>query len=177
MKKLGFIATLLLFAVTINAKKNEDVKIINGSVDFLTEECVSNVDFDWSNARWEALTPIEDHYTAEEMEKRIKQSKTSIVFGFNDCGKSIQLTTKDDPNAKYTIKIKIVNMDKYFSVGKVGKIHKLWADIKIIDNTTKNNVCTIRLTEFKGDRDSLEEDSFKKCFYKLGQTLANLDQK
>ena len=169
MKKLFFLFAMLLGVLSASAGEKV-LTLEQGELATLKAGGNVAVVFNFDGATYDMKEPLSAHYpNLAELTAKVPFNFTE---GFNDkCKKS---KVVDSADAKYTMEIKVSNMDYFFSAMSFVPGHKtkVWGTATIKDKTTGETVAVIKITECEGDRDFVADDSFGKCFVKLGEQLA-----
>mgnify|MGYP004447654249 CR=1 FL=1 len=128
------------------------------------------VTFDFEDATYDNKEPLAVHY------ENLSELIVKVLSDFNQTlqkkAKKINVVDKVT-EAEYTVTVKVNNMDCYFKVMSFvpGSDTKMWGFVTIKDNVTGENIAVIKITECDGGRDFSVDDSFVKCFHKVGEEL------
>ena len=172
MKKLHL--SLLLFAMfSMAAMAANPVTVVSGSTSFLKENAEAVVSFNWEETQWKDGGLFKEEVDAEEFSKYTASAPAKFKEGFNQKSKHLRIGDNKE-KAKYAINIKVLKIDYFFSVMSIvpGHKHTVWARIEVVDQKSKEVVCTLHVERLKGARDFIVDDSFYKCFSALGQAVA-----
>lgn len=98
------------------------------------------------------------------------EGMNAFIEGFNQ--KSKNLTASDMSGGKYQVKMKIISLDKFFSVMSIipGNNHKVTAEISVLQDGKE--ICKMKSKDLEGDCDSEIFDSYTKAMNALGQKVA-----
>lgn len=144
-----------------------------GNKKFLKEEGTVQMVFDWKDAKHDKKESLEKYWEKDDVkyEQRVKDAESNIIKGFNEKSKKLKAVTS--AGADYTMKIKVENLDYYFSVmGWVpGHVYKIWATVTVTDKAGAT-VCEMYYDEFAGGRDFVPYDAYTEMAEDFGKALA-----
>ncbi|MCF0191256.1 MAG: hypothetical protein HUJ96_08345 [Marinilabiliaceae bacterium] len=134
------------------------------------------VTFDFEGATFDKSQALSDKY--ENLTSLVSKVPANFKSGFSETSKKSKIVDNAS-DAKYDVNIKVTNMDLYFKVMSVvpGNVTKVWATITIKDIATGELICTIDVDECAGERDFTIDDSFAKCFVRLGEDFGTIVKK
>lgn len=144
-----------------------------GNKKFLKEEGTVQMVFDWKDAKHDKKESLEKYWEKDDVkyEQRVQDAESNIIKGFNEKSKKLKAVTS--AGADYTMKIKVENLDYYFSVmGWVpGHVYKIWATVTVTDKAGAT-VCEMYYDEFAGGRDFVPYDAYTEMAEDFGKALA-----
>ncbi len=170
MKRILITLYALLTVIIVSAGT---MNITSGNKKFLKTAGTILVTFNWGKALWANGETLQ-HRWQEEYDKHIEEGEAAFIKGFNEEGKQLKATAKND-NADYTMEVEIQKIDYFFSATSIipGHKHDIWAKVTVKDKQG-NTVCEIVIERMKGGRDFVVYDSYIKMMKKLGEELASL---
>lgn len=175
MKKILFVFAMLLAVVTASAGE-KTFAVVDGNPSVLKAGGNIVVSFNFEGATYDLNEPLEQHYkNLDELKTKVP---VSFMQGFTDKAKKSNIV-EERAEAKYSVEVKVNNMDCYYKVMSIVPGHntKVWGTATIKDNASGETVCVIKITECEGGRDFSIDDSFGKCFIKIGEAIGNLMNK
>lgn len=174
MKKLFLLFVMLMGVLTASAGENV-LSLEKGELASLKTGGNVAVVFNFDGAMYDLKEPLATHYS------NLAELTTKVPFNFTEGfnGKCKKSKVVDSTDAKYTITIKVDNMDCYYKVVSFvpGHVTKVWGTASIKDNSSGETIAVMQITECAGSRDFTIDDSFGKCFISLGEKLANVFNK
>ena len=167
MKKVFPLILMLIAVVAVNAK----IKITSGSADFLKDKATAVLVMDYSEATWEEDEPYQT-WCGEDFDERVKISFNSFTLGFNKESDDLKIR-QDDPSAKYRITVKISVMEQ--KMAGWGRFYMMCSGTLVVEEiATGKVVCTAKIKREDGDDDYVPNDRVAKCFYELGDAVADM---
>lgn len=168
MRKFGLLLIMSLFTLLAGAK---DIKVTEGSTDYLKTGGTIDVNFHWDNATYNFEKSVKEEW-GDKYDKYKTEGKEYFIGGFNHGNKVLKMVG-DGSNADYTMTVTMTNFDKYFSPMSLvpGNKYKVWAEITVKDNKTGKVVCAYKVTEFSGTTELSVFDSFLRTMRTLGINL------
>lgn len=169
MRKFLLFLTLLVGAATAFAGE-KTFSVLEGTLDRLKEGGNVVVTFDFEGATFDNREPLSVHY--QNLSELIARVPTGFMQGFSEKAKKCNIVD-NATDAKYSIIIEVENMDSCFQAMSIvpGHSTKVWGTATIKDNATGETVAVVRISECEGDRDFTIDDSFGKCFIKIGEGI------
>ncbi len=174
MKRLFLLFALLMGVLTLSAG-DKVLTLEKGELASLKTGGNVTVVFNFDGAMYDMKESLSAHYP--NFAELIAKVPLNFMEGFNDKCKESKVVDSED--SKYTITIKVDNMDCYFKVVSFvpGHATKVWGNASIKDNTTGETIAVVKITECAGSRDFTIDDSFGKCFISLGGKMAKVFNK
>lgn len=175
MKKVFLSTILSLLCITAFA----GIKITSGNSDFLKEDAVAIVVFDYSDATWEQTATYE-HWCGNDYDNRVLLGYGSFILGFNKESSKLKIK-QEDSSAKYRITIKISLLEEehggaIWKGGLWGRFYVQCSGTIIVEEIESNKVvCTAQIEDEEGEHDLVIEDRLAKCFFALGEATAKMD--
>lgn len=169
-----FLLGIIALMISITAMASSDIKVKSGKKDFLKENAVAVILFDFSDARWEEKDSFKE-WSGSDYDKRISVASENFVNSFNANTSGLKSTLKGD-NAKYTIIFKVTNLERHQSFTGMwgqGKI-SVTGTISVINNETKEQICYIYIDGYGSSKDFNITDGIGKCFKALGKQISKL---
>ncbi len=153
----------------------DELKVQSGTTNFLKEDVISLVVFNFENATWEE----DENYKAwcgEDYELRNKLAIENFIKAFNDESKSLKLT-QETSDAKYRIVFNLTNLERHQSFSGMWGQCKISVTgvMEIIEIQTNKTVCSIFINKFGSGKDFTVTDGITKCFFGLGEKLTEID--
>lgn len=171
MKKLFLFLITAFIAVTVNAAS--PLKIVFGTTSFLRTGTNAYVEMDFSNATWEKEETLKQHFQ-NEYDELINTSQSTFINAFNSSSNQLKFVGKEE-KPQYKIVIKFDNLHATVG-GFYRKYVRVWGTATIIDLSSNEEVCIIKITKLDGDGDYVTKEATWKSFKKLGELLAKLKQ-
>lgn len=171
MKKL--LLSLLAVIVSVCAFADNTTKLTEGSAAFLKNGGIANVVFNWADAKHDNKEPLRNHWK-ENYDTMTVKGEQGFIDGFNAVAKKVKIDNAE--KAQYRIEVNITNVDYFFSVMSIvpGHKHRVSAQIRVVDVSSGETLCVIKVDQRKGSRDFVVTDSFVKTMNQIGQDVAKL---
>ena len=171
MKKiLLFLAFVFCFTNAFGKKK---IEVAYGDITVLKEAATAQFKLDLEETTWEGRENYKKRLE-DKFPDRLKLSTDAFVKYFNATTKGLKIT--DDEDAKYTIIFKVVDLVQY--MGAYGRFYKtILGTIDIVDNSTKNVVCSVNVKRLEGDADYTVWGRIEKAYSNVAVSLNALNKK
>ncbi|MCF0202098.1 MAG: hypothetical protein HUK08_01920 [Bacteroidaceae bacterium] len=175
MKKL-FLMLVAIFFVAISASAKKVLTETEGNVSDLKKCGKITVRFDFEGAMYDSKEPLGNPY--KNLNELIAKVPEWFAKGYKKEAKDSEIVNAGE-NPRYAITIKVNNMDRYWKVFSLrdGNTTKMWGTITVKDVATGNVVCLLSVDECVGTPDYTVDESFLKCFKKLGEILGEVVKK
>ena len=173
MKRTLLFTFAVLFSVAAFAEK--PIRVVSGSTKFFKQASgYMEVEILWDQTQWKDGRRMMEELDPEKFEDYVSRAEFNFMDGFNSKRSNIKASTTEF--GRYHMIVDVTKVDHFYSVTSIipGNKHTVWATITVIDNQTKQEVCVIEVTRLKGGRDFGIDDSFSKCFFALGENIAEL---
>ena len=173
MKRTLLLLFVALFSVSAFAEK--PIKVVSGSTKFLKQASgYVEVEILWDQTPWKDGRSMMEELEPEKFEDYVSRAEFNFMDGFNSRRSNIKVSTTEF--GRYHMIVDVTKVDHFYSVTSIipGNKHTVWATITVIDNETRQKVCVMEVTRLKGGRDFGIDDSFSKCFFALGESVAEL---
>lgn len=169
MRKLFLLLVMLMGVLTASAG-DKVLALEKGELASLKAGGNVAVLFNFDGAMYDMKETLAAHYS--NLAELTAKVPLNFTEGFNDKCKKSKIV--DSADSKYTINIKVENMDCYYKVVSFvpGHVTKVWGTATIKDNATGETIGVVKITECAGSRDFTIDDSFGKCFISLGEKIA-----
>jgi hypothetical protein len=174
MKKILLLVFSALICAGVSAR---DFNVTSGKTTCMKDKgATAIVKIDFTGCTWENEMTLEE-FSGEEYAERAVIALDNFIIGFNDSTKGLKVSAADD-NAKYLMTVHITNMDRKqagsaFVWGQM--CLKFAGEVTVVDIATGENVCTIEIDGYKGQRgDFVPNDRIVKGFNELGWKIATL---
>ncbi|MBP5667608.1 MAG: hypothetical protein IKW77_03310 [Salinivirgaceae bacterium] len=171
MKKiLLFMAFVFCFTNAFGKKK---IEVAYGNITVLKEVATAKFVLDLDETTWEGKENYKQRL-GDKFPERFKLSNDAFVRYFNATTKGLKIT--DDEDAKYTIIFKVVDLEQY--MGAYGRFAKyILGTIDIVDNSTKNVVCSVNVKRLEGSADYTVPGRIEKAYSTVAIKLNELNKK
>ena len=171
MKKLLICTYCLFIGLGVMAG---NIKVKNGTPNFVKENVCAIISFDFTNTRWEDRDSFRE-WSGKDYETRVEVASKNFVISFNENTKGLKLIeSKDD--AKYTIVFVVDNLERHQAFTGMwgqGKI-SVTGTITVIDISTNTTVCSMLIDGYGASKDYVITDAIGKCFKSLGKEITKI---
>lgn len=149
------------------------IKIVSGDTQILKKKATANLIFTWDNAHWMEGGLMKKELKEEEYAMYTSHAVKSFMESFNLANEKFKLLT--DGAAEYEFKVVVDKIDYFFSIMNIVPGHKFTIYGKIIISDKQGNIlCKLDMERYKGSRDFVKWDSYKKMYQNLGEKIAKL---
>lgn len=165
MKRILLVVSCLLICLTLSAAN--PFKVIKGEKPVFKEGETAVLEVDMSETTWEDTETMKHHF--DEYDKLLESISDIFRITINRNSTTVKIKNTDDPSYKF-----VFRPDNFFC--KVGSFYKkvtiVWGAFDVIDLSSNEVLCTIKITKFTGlDSDYVEAESVVKCIANLAEKL------